>query len=110
MSKPVQNLFRRQREEWIAEGRRVAERLLLTRETITSEDVIKIHPLPSYLHPNAIGRIFSSSEVFKPVGYTVAKHTAAHGRIIRIWALDTSLYPESMLARRRAGQEFDDGR
>lgn len=78
------NLFSEQKTAWITEARQVAHLLLKKQYSITIEDVMRVHPLPRFLHRNTIGNVLSSGE-FKRIGYRPALKTSSHGRVISVW-------------------------
>lgn len=82
----VQNLFRKEREDWLIQARATARELLKTRRTITVEDVLKVCPRPSYLHPSVTGSVFKDDD-FRPVGFRKSLRPISNSRIIRIWSL-----------------------
>lgn len=94
-----QDIFKKTREDYILSAQKAAQDLLMRQDTITSEDVTKVRPLPKYLHHNTVGRIFQNP-IFKAVGYTVARRPEARGHVIRIWSLNNSFYDERTLQRR----------
>lgn len=81
----MQDMFEYSRHAWLEECRSIAKRLLRNTENITIEDVTKVCPRPTYLHPNVTGSVFNQE--FRPVGFTIAKRAEAKGRIIRQWRL-----------------------
>ena len=53
----IQDLFKKTKREWIDEARDIARELLQQYPYITIEDVLKLHPLPTYLHHNTIAHL-----------------------------------------------------
>lgn len=94
------------KDDWVVKSRKIARDLLRTRQTITSEDITLRNPLPSYLHPNTIGRIFRDQPEFEAVGYTIARRPSSHGRPIRLWALKNPTEPPRRVHVRG---EYDNG-
>ena len=79
----VQERFSFDKDDWLAQCRETATRLLRQQDTVTVEDILLLCPKPEYLHRNTIGSIFNSN--FIPVDFVKAKHKAAKGRWIRTW-------------------------
>lgn len=82
----VPDLFNQSREQWLEGARHTARKLLRHKYRITIEDVLEIYPRPKYLHRNTTGSVFKS-EVFQPIGYTLARKPSSHKRVIRLWTL-----------------------
>jgi hypothetical protein len=91
----MQDMFHLTREAWLDNARSAARMLLLrSKSVITIEDVLKVVPRPSYLHPNITGRVFQT-DMFVSVGFTLAKKYSSHSRVIRKWSLSEEyLNPE----------------
>lgn len=83
--KTMPQLFQSEKEHWLDNARQTARDLLKYQEHITIEDVKRYSPLPTYLHQNTAGAVFTDE--FLSVGFTKAKHTAAKGRWIQEWRL-----------------------
>lgn len=81
----IQNRFNFDREDYLEQCRETAKRLLRHGGTVTIEDVSKLCPRPTYLHPNIMGSVFNKE--FKQVGFKTAKNPAARGHVIREWVL-----------------------
>lgn len=81
----IQDMFGYSREAWLTECRKTAKQLLRYMDWVTSEDIIKLVPRPTYLHRNTVGAIFDGQ--FKPVGFVKAQRVEAKGRWIRQWRL-----------------------
>lgn len=86
------DLFKSQKQDWIDEARKVAHQLLKKQYSVTIEDVLRVHPLPKFLHRNTIGTVFSQSE-FSKIGYAPAKKLSSHGRILGVWVEKVSEQP-----------------
>src|ERR1044072_315419 len=99
--KTAQDLFQRERNEWLHDARMTAKRLLRTRYYITIEDVLKSCPRPSYVHRNVTGHVFQDDDfVFK--GYTKSRRPISNGRTISFWTLKESvMLPRRMSDRRK---------
>ena len=83
----VQDLFKREREEWLNNARLTAIKLLSKRRTITIEDVLKVCERPDYVHRNVTGAVFQSSD-FRPCGWSPSKRPFMNGRQVRVWCLN----------------------
>lgn len=96
MSNPqtMPDLFHQTREQWLEGARHTARQLLRRKRLITIEDVLEIFPRPKYLHRNITGNVFKS-EMFHPIGYTLAKKPTSHKRVIRLWTL-SDLYENTL--------------
>lgn len=81
----IQDRFNFDREDYLEQCRSTAKRLLRNGGTVTIEDITRLCPRPTYLHPNIMGSVFDNQ--FRQVGFTAAKNPAAKGHIIRIWTL-----------------------
>ena len=104
----TQDMFRTNKEAWLQEARQIAQKLLLTRGSITIEDLTEVHPLPKYIKKNFLGRVFRD-DVFQKAGYTNARRTMARGHALRVWELNAAYYPSNMLThRRRNVKEYGD--
>lgn len=88
----VPDLFNQSREQWLEGARNAARKLLRRRHRITIEDVLEVYPRPRYLHRNTTGSVFKN-EMFRPLGYTLARKPSSHKRVIRIWTL-SDLYAD----------------
>ena len=86
MQTTIQDLFQVTKQQWLEEARDTARKLLQTRPHITIEDVLKITPLPNYLHRNTIGAVFKDRG-FRAVGWVAAHKSTSNGRAIRQWSL-----------------------
>lgn len=75
------------RMEWIEQARDTAERIARKRGTVTISDVRDVMQLPEGWHPNTWGAVLKCSR-FAPVGFSQARHPAAHARLIRIYQLN----------------------
>lgn len=82
----MQDLFKNSREIWLEGARLIAFKMLKKRRLITIEDVLEAHPRPKFLHRNTTGSVFKS-DMFKPIGFTLAKKPSSHKRVIRLWTL-----------------------
>lgn len=77
-------------DTWITNARRVAVRLAQLNGTVTSDDVQKILPRPSEIHPNATGSVFRTKEL-RLVGFKASEKTSRHAARIGIYqAVDES--------------------
>lgn len=90
----MQNLFRKEREAWLSTARSTAYDLLLSQQTITIEDVLKICPRPSYLHPGVTGHVFQDV-MFRPVGFRKSLRPISNGRVVRVWTLSNAYMPKT---------------
>lgn len=84
MTKTVKDLFQAEKVKWLDGARAAARKLLRYRRTITIEDVLEIHPLPTYIHRNTAGRVFQCDD-FHAVGWTPSTRRVSHGRHVRVW-------------------------
>ena len=82
----IQDLFARDKTLWLAECRKEAKRQLQFKPSVTSDDITKNVPRPTYIHRNTTGQIFNNGE-FITVGFTISTRKEANGRTIRQWAL-----------------------
>lgn len=80
-------LIEQARREWIEEARDKAERIARRRGTVTISDVRDVMTLPEGWHPNTWGAVLKCGR-FAPVGFSQARHPAAHARAIRIYQLN----------------------
>lgn len=100
----AQDLFRKEKTDWIRRAQQTAYRLLLQRDTITIEDVLAKCPRPSYLRNSITGSVFKH-QVFMPVGYTLARVPKSHSRVIRVWTFNEDFVPEELLHKKRHNVE-----
>lgn len=87
------NIFYEAEQKYIDQARRKAVELLKKRPHITVEDVLVACPRPYGVSKKVNAKIFKN-DVFRPLGYTRAKHTAANGHVIRLWCLNSAYFPE----------------
>ena len=99
----VQDLFQRQKREWIEECQAAARKLLVIRDEITIEDVLAINPRPSYIHRNTTGRVFNHDD-FVACGFTQSRRPISKGRWIMKWKLNEAAFPMTMRQIRRGRQ------
>lgn len=99
--------YKKNREDWLDSCRAAARKLLLTRYSITSEDVTELVPRPENVHHNATGSIFRDDD-FTSVGYTLTRRTTSHRRLIRKWGLKNPPYGPSPKRVIRP-KEYDSG-
>lgn len=96
------DIFTQQKRQWIDEARQVAHKLLSEYYSITIDDVLRIHPLPKFLHRNTVGAVFSQRE-FKKLGLERSTTPQSHGHIITRWtaklASDYEIEPELEIPR-----------
>lgn len=86
MTQTIIDLFSLTREEWLEKARDKMAQLLTTGAPyVTSDDVWKHNPLPSYLHKNTLGSVFNNQ--FRSIGYQKSKRPSANGRVIQQWVL-----------------------
>lgn len=101
----MQDLFKREREDWLWDARKAAKELLSRQTTITIEDVLKVCPRPSYLHRNVTGSVFKD-EAFKPVGFRKSLRPISNSRVVRVWTLSEEYeLPTTFRAYRRRKME-----
>lgn len=98
----MNDLFVKERQDWINDCRATARELLTTRESITVEDVLKVCPRPRYIHKNVTGSVFKDSD-FVMCGWAKATKASSNGRWIMKWTLSGE-HLTSMRAIRRARQ------
>lgn len=70
-------------KSWVEAARLVADRLLLQRGTVTSDDVVRIMPDPP--HPNAVGSIFRDRRYCMTGQYVLTARPSGHARRIAVW-------------------------
>lgn len=96
----MQDLFRKSKQEWLDEARAAARRLLMSRYSITIEDVLEVCPRPTYLHRNTTGSVFNDND-FTPVSYAPSRRTVSHGRTVRTWTFHERPYVNDLPRSRR---------
>jgi hypothetical protein len=99
----MNDLFTKERQDWIDDCRTTARKLLTVREEITIEDVLKKHPRPRYIHRNTTGQVFKHTD-FEMCGWAKATKTSSRGRWIMKWKLHAEAFPMTMRQIRRARQ------
>ena len=72
------------RSQFISMARNMARSISRERGQVSINDIREKHPLPDDVHPSAYGAVFRGP-LWKVIGYTAAKHSDAHGRLIRIY-------------------------
>jgi hypothetical protein len=105
MNKP--DLFASEKKAWIAKARKVAEKIALEKGSVDIEQVLQVCPRPGYMHPGTTGKIFSNS-VFKYLRVRKSTRPISKGRLICVWRLDETLYPNTVLfqpTRERVAEE-----
>lgn len=91
----VQDLFRSEREVWLDEARATARRLLVSRPTITIEDVLLECPRPQHVHRNTAGQVFKHED-FTACGFAKSRRTISKGRWIMRWQLQAETMPHTI--------------
>lgn len=88
------NIFYEAEQKYIDSARKKAVELLLRRKDkgITIEDVENVCPRPYGVSKKVNAKVFKN-DVFRPLGYTRARHTAANGHVIRLWCLNPAFFP-----------------
>lgn len=99
----MNDLFARERQDWIEDCRSAARKLLTVRESVTIEDVLKICPRPKYIHKNVTGSVFKDTG-FVMCGWTKAMKASSNGRWIMKWKLNEEPIPLTLRQRNRARQ------
>jgi hypothetical protein len=74
------------REDYVTAARKVALRLLETRETITINDVREMLPPPANVDPRVMGAVLRQP-LFLKVGYAQSDRKACHSRPIALFRL-----------------------
>jgi len=82
----IQDLFQTTRQEWLEECRAEAKRQLQYKPFVTSDDVTKVVPRPSYIHRNSAGSMFQNGE-FVMVGVQKSSAKSRKGGWIAQWRL-----------------------
>lgn len=72
------------RSQFISMARNLARSISRERGQVSINDIREKYPLPDDVHPSAYGAVFRGP-LWKVIGYTAAKHSDAHGRLIRIY-------------------------
>lgn len=101
----TRSLFSLSAREWIDQCRVSARELLMHREQITIDDVLKENPRPQYVHRNATGTVFKHGD-FKWLGVTKATHKAANRRLVSIWGLADDLQAVKKMRNRVFSDEL----
>ena len=81
------NAFTSLADDWLRSARDLAKRIAFEEGSVTAEDINRRHPLPSGLHPNTMGKLFSVRDVFRWNGTKKSQTPSRKGGIISIWML-----------------------
>lgn len=74
------------RQEWVAEGRRLAWRIARERGYVTSEMLRELHPVPEEWDARILGSCFQCTGLCKD-GSEYAKRPQCHMRPIQRWVI-----------------------
>lgn len=85
------SIFYEAEQKYIDQARRKAVELLKRRPHISIEDVEDACPRPYGVSKKVNAKVFKN-DVFRPLGYTRARHMAANGHVIRLWALNEGYF------------------
>jgi hypothetical protein len=80
------NLFERERAEYLAHCRDVAERLYNLHGPISIDQVREQCPPPEMFNAKVLGAVFLT-EKWQKRGYEPTKIKSSHGRLVAIWEL-----------------------
>lgn len=100
----MNDLFARERQDWVEDCQAAARKLLVTKEEITIEDVLRICPRPRYIHRNTTGSVFKHSD-FRMCGFTKSQRAVSKGRWIMKWKLNEDSFPLTMRQIQRSRQK-----
>lgn len=79
--------------EYFDQARMYARELLMIRSAITVNDVYEKYPRPDYVKPNAMGRLFQHPDFKALSTYAPARHSKAHGHLLKQWTLNEDAMP-----------------
>lgn len=82
-------MFQERDHEFLERCRRTALEIARRQLTVSINDVRKFVDVPPGIHPSVLGAVFKDKR-FKAVGYTEATHTAAHGRVVRVYQINNT--------------------
>jgi len=87
----MNDLFAKERQQWIDDCQAAARKLLMHREEITIEDVLVECPRPKYIHRNTTGRVFNHPD-FRMIGFRKSRRAISKGRWVMCWTLDAEAF------------------
>jgi hypothetical protein len=74
--------------EWLRRAKDTAYFIATRNGEVSADEVLRIMPRPSDVHPNATGSLFRDKR-FKLVGYKTSSKVSAHARRIGVYELNT---------------------
>lgn len=72
--------------DWLKDARESAYRFCILNNTVSSDDVHRLTPLPPWIHHNVMGAVFRDHR-FVARGYIQTRRPSGHARIIREYVL-----------------------
>lgn len=79
-------LFEHRDTDFLEHCRTLAVEICRRQGTVCINDIRAQMHIPAEIHPSVLGALFRSKK-FTAVGFTEAKHKAAHARVVRVYKL-----------------------
>jgi hypothetical protein len=79
-------LFEHRDTQFLCHCRQLAVEIARAQGTVCINDIRTQLHIPAEIHPSVLGAVFRSKK-FTAVGFTEAKHKAAHARVVRVYQL-----------------------